>query len=140
MKKVASGALIVSRGSRRTLVGQRTKNMRFFPSLWAQWGGLMNPGESPEEVAIREFREETGFKSNIDAIHQLTANDNGDVFYHNHLFVIRNEFSPNLSNEHDAFEWIKFEDIRLNDKRWLEGFAWTIKTDWDLIQKILDEM
>lgn len=140
MKPVASGALVVSRGSRRTLVGQRTKNMRFFPGLWAQWGGLMKPSESPVEVAEREFREETGFKSEIESFHTLTPNDNGDVFYHNFLFAVRNEFSPALTNETDAAEWIKFEDIRLNDKRWLPGFAWTIKTDWELIQKILDEM
>ena len=39
-----------------------------FPGVWALPGGRGEPGESPEETAIREVREETKIQLSLDSL------------------------------------------------------------------------
>jgi len=48
----------------RIFVGQRTKNKEFFKEYWSiVLGGHVNSGETYDEAAIREFKEETGLEA-----------------------------------------------------------------------------
>ena len=42
----------------RILLQHRTDDAEFFPGMWGNFGGHMNPGETPEQAATRELKEE----------------------------------------------------------------------------------
>ena len=46
----------------RVLMLKRSKSMEIFPGQWGGISGTMEPGETPEETAIREVMEETKLK------------------------------------------------------------------------------
>lgn len=60
----------------------------------------MNPHESPIQTAIREMREETGYRGRIRC---------GDFIEHEGyvtlLCEVADEFAPTLNWESDAYEW-----------------------------------
>ena len=45
---------------------------------WEMPGGKVDPGESPEEAAVREFREETGY--DVGSLEVLEVEDGGLVY------------------------------------------------------------
>lgn len=64
MVVTASGIII---SEKKILLIRRTYDTSEFPGCWGCPGGRANPGETPEEIAIREVKEETGldFKPTI---------------------------------------------------------------------------
>ena len=57
MPKPIAIAVVEQEG--RFLIGQRGPTVRW-PGLWEFPGGKVEPGETPEQAAVRECREETG--------------------------------------------------------------------------------
>jgi 8-oxo-dGTP pyrophosphatase MutT (NUDIX family) len=142
--RTGSGALVISNGSRRMLVGKRAPFLQS-PLTWSNWGGYCWEGETPADVAEREFREETGFKSPIDFRLDLSTYESDSIRYHNYLFIVRNEFRPTLTDETLDFMWTQISqlywliDIGRTDALH-PGFVWTLKKDREKIQKFLDEI
>ncbi|GMV98745.1 MAG: hypothetical protein AMXMBFR83_30930 [Phycisphaerae bacterium] len=54
-------SLALIRGSKGWLVSRRAGG-RIFAGLWEFPGGKMEPGETPEQAAVRETAEETGLR------------------------------------------------------------------------------
>jgi dihydroneopterin triphosphate diphosphatase len=92
----------------RVLVLQRAQNTRC-PGSWETVHGHIDPGECPEQAAVREVFEETGLR--IDRLYNVTV----QPFYLHHmgavqLAVVFAAFVPaapvQLGPEHAAYEWL----------------------------------
>ncbi|MBU1110942.1 NUDIX hydrolase [Patescibacteria group bacterium] len=65
--------------------------------IWGPTGGGMEPGETPQEAALREAFEETGFDIEINRYVGLYRHGNNSSARHSYLFegrVIAGEFHP----------------------------------------------
>lgn len=86
--------------------------------LWSVPGGLVEIGESVEEAALRETKEETGLDvhlvSLLDVIDKIVLDDDDQIKYH---FVIvdylAEPISENMSPRDDALEarWVHPQDF-----------------------------
>jgi 8-oxo-dGTP diphosphatase len=100
-------ALAVARDARRTLVVFNRRRRE-----WELPGGLIDPGESPQQAAVREFAEETGQRAQ-------------DVAY---LGLATRRMRPDRRLEYGAVYRVDIADERLfvpNDEieriRWWDG-------------------
>ncbi|MEO5815888.1 MAG: ATPase, T2SS/T4P/T4SS family [Gemmatimonadaceae bacterium] len=104
----------------RVLVLQRSKETRC-PGAWETVHGRIEPGEEPEDAAVREVAEETGLA--IDRLYNVTV----QPFYlhKSHTVEIAVVFAAfvdshkpvTLGSEHQAYEWLSAEEA-------LERFFW----------------
>lgn len=74
--------------------------------LWCIPGGLQELGETFEEVAIRELKEETGLDANIEDLilikvvsgeKRKNSYPNGDIVYNNTILFVINKYSGKLN-------------------------------------------
>ena len=87
---------------------QRANYMKNFRGMWGVVGGSIDKGETPEEAALREVKEETGItKDKIERIKEIgkITHDNGSISY---LFQLWTVEVPEikLSGEHQRYKWI----------------------------------
>ncbi|MGB8002397.1 MAG: NUDIX hydrolase [Anaerobacillus sp.] len=87
---------------------------------WGLPGGLMEPGESTEETALRESFEETGLTLRNLTLFKLysgkeffTTADNGDEFYSVTTAYVTNEYvgELTLTDESIALDYFSFENL-----------------------------
>ena len=95
------------------LLGRRAPDKRICPDTWDLIGGHLEPGETPAEALVREFREEIDIRptrfSEI-AVIDFTPEAGRPVHYH--LFrVDAFEGEPRLANpEHTALRWFGWDE------------------------------
>ncbi|MYL61800.1 NUDIX domain-containing protein [Bacillus hwajinpoensis] len=87
---------------------------------WGLPGGLMEPGESTEETAIRESFEETGLTIRNLALFKLysgeeffTKADNGDEFYSVTTAYVTNEYEGELTLTPESLAFDTFSSTNL---------------------------
>lgn len=104
----------------RVLLLQRARDTRC-PTAWETVHGRLEPGEEPEDAAVREVREETGLP--VDRLYNVTV----QPFYlhamrHVQMAVVfaafvREPAAVTLGPEHQRSEWLGVDDA-------LARFAW----------------
>ncbi len=92
------------------------------PKLWALPGGFIDYGESAEEAAIREAKEETGLSIKNIRQFRVYSDPDRDPRQHNITIVFYAEAEGNLEAGSDAkriklFSWEELPDIMAFDHR-----------------------
>ena len=107
--------------SRRVLVLRRAAQGTRCPLAWETVHGRIEPGERPEQAAVREVAEETGLT--IQRLYNVTT----QAFYLHGMGAVQvavvfcafvaEPLEPTLGPEHGTAEWLDFAAAR-------ERFAW----------------
>lgn len=106
---VCSGALVYALDSKRFLFLHRANGRH--NNLWGLVGGANEGTETPWEGLKREIFEEIGEISIRKTIPLETFVSNDSKFqFHTYLCVVKNEFIPNLNNEHNGYAWVSFRN------------------------------
>lgn len=103
----AAGSIFLARDTKRILLAHRSKDV-LEPGQWGTWGGAKKYGETAEEAARREAREEAGFAGAVEMIPLFVAHGRDDWTYSNFLAVIDREFKPVLNWETQGFRWCRY--------------------------------
>jgi|TARA_B100000212_G_scaffold212643_1_gene160719 ADP-ribose pyrophosphatase YjhB (NUDIX family) len=105
---VCSGALFYSLSSKRFLLLHRTQSKQ--KNVWGLVGGTNGKNESPWPALQREITEEIGQTPEIVKTIPLETFVSTDAKFqfHTYLCVIKDEFIPQLNEEHDGFAWVSF--------------------------------
>jgi 8-oxo-dGTP diphosphatase len=117
--KLATLCYLINRSNNSTLMIYRNKKENdYHKGKWNGLGGKLEQGESPEECAIREIKEESGLEvkslkmKGIITFPMFDGNDDWYVF-----FFISDQYEGNLINSPEGhLQWIpneKLMDINL---------------------------
>ena len=68
--------IVVINEKKQILLQKRSANKKHFPNKWALCSGLVISGESCDEAAVRELKEELGVEFKISDLHLLEGNLN----------------------------------------------------------------
>ena len=101
----AAGILFVHDG--RVLLLKRAASAKDHPGTWGLPGGHVEAGETSEQAARRETREEVGH-DHTGPLHPLYSSDDGFVCYG---AACEKRFAPRLNHEHDAARWASFDQL-----------------------------
>lgn len=105
MKTVAK--ILIMNSDNEILVLRRSDTHPHFPLHLDFPGGLVDPGETPEQTVIRELKEETGLTIAHKAITKIMEKKNNDTMHLLYEGAI-NTKTPNvkISWEHCSYEWV----------------------------------
>jgi len=115
----------------RFLIAKRGPNINN-PNVWTNFGGKSESGETPIQTAIREFREESGYKGSVKAIKSSpTKNPKDGLVFYNYIGIIPKEFTPTTIGkktidgdvEVSKCKWVNIEELyQLNPSILHPGF------------------
>ena len=109
------GVFIIN-NNREVLLQKRSPNKRFNPNMWGLCAGHVDSGETIEDAAIREIKEEIGLDITINdlnileekEVRKLETNSQITRFY----YVICNKNNFKIQTEEvSEVKWFKIEDI-----------------------------
>jgi 8-oxo-dGTP diphosphatase len=112
--KLATLCYLINRSNNSTLMIYRNKKENdYHKGKWNGLGGKLEQGESPEECAIREIKEESGLEvkslkmKGIITFPMFDGNDDWYVF-----FFISDQYEGNLINSPEGhLQWIPNEKL-----------------------------
>jgi len=99
---------MVKQGDKFLLVRRSPEN-KFFPGIWEQPGGRVEEGETPEQAAVREIKEEAGLDVKIIKlliVDKVKIRGEDKLYY---CFLAEGDGEVKLSWEHDSFKWVTKE-------------------------------
>ncbi len=103
-------AAVIIRKDGKVLALRRSKDASSFQGFWNFPGGGIEKGETPEEAAAREVKEESGLDVNPDKLKSL-----GDYeFPYLHIYYFEaKSFSGEVEINHESteFKWIKPKEM-----------------------------
>jgi 8-oxo-dGTP pyrophosphatase MutT (NUDIX family) len=107
--RAAAGSILIARDTGRVCLAHRSPDVQE-PNTWGMWGGAMDSGESPEQAALRELQEETGYSGSVNLQPLWTFEHSSGFRYYNFLAVVDSEFRPRMDWETQDFEWFDLAD------------------------------
>ena len=111
MKREPTNASIACISEGRILLVRRAATDPLYPGLWEFPGGGIQPGETPEQAAVREFVEECGSRVSL---HGLAGEFSWESLGQTRtevVFVGRRIDSVRLGPEHSAYAWASADDV-----------------------------
>ena len=99
--------IVVINEKKQILFQKRSANKKHFPNKWALCSGLVISGESCDEAAVRELKEELGVEFQISDLHLLEENLNLTRFY----YVITNYDESQFVIQKEELSSVKWFDL-----------------------------
>jgi 8-oxo-dGTP pyrophosphatase MutT (NUDIX family) len=106
---VPVAAIMLMSPAGRVLMLRRTDT-----GQWAFPAGRVEAGESLEDAAWRELHEETGYRAGrigTSLMRRIKDDGAGLVDCVTFTLSVEDEFQPALNAEHDAFVWMRPQDV-----------------------------
>ncbi|MBT7951305.1 MAG: NUDIX domain-containing protein [Gammaproteobacteria bacterium] len=106
---------VVENSNSELLLLKRSKASKFGPGLWGFPAGHIDPGESPEECALRELEEEIGPVFTVEDLSSMgpVRDSYYGGIYEINLFHRRwLDGDVKLNHEHTAYAWVKREEYK----------------------------
>jgi 8-oxo-dGTP pyrophosphatase MutT (NUDIX family) len=96
----------IARSTGRMLLNLRSPQV-LEPGTYGNCGGARHEDEKPEDAALREFRQETGWAGDDEDVVLLPAHvfRSGSFVYHNFFVLVEDEFDPILGWEATGHVW-----------------------------------
>lgn len=100
----------------KVLLIQRHDDEDILPGLWELPSGKRELGETSEQAAVRELREETGLAGDVlmpchvFEYQVVKGNEIRDTTQINYIMRVTSD-AVQLSSEHQAYQWVRFGDI-----------------------------
>jgi len=143
-QKRAAGVYPIAKSTGRILLQQRGKNINN-PLEWTNWGGKADPGESPKQNAVREFREESGYKGDVELVKSFVF-ENPDVKFSNYFGIVPNEFTPPMVGkktvdgvvEVENYKWVSLNQFLNFKGKFHRGVSDFIKNALPQLRDIID--
>jgi len=113
--KLAAGILPYCSETKRFLLAKRGPKISN-PNQWTNFGGKAEKGESSVQTAIREFREESGYKGSVKIIskgYPIQNKKDGFVFV-TYIGEVKNEFEPSTIGKQTVDG-----DVEVSDAKWV---------------------
>ena len=131
---IGAGVLPICTETKRILLAYRSEYV-YEPNTWNLWGGKLDDDESDvREACIREFREESGYDSEIELIDSYIYRIPNRFTYYNFIGLIDYEFEPVLDWETSDYEWVTFDEL-LTIKPKHFGLTALLKNDLNTIRR-----
>jgi 8-oxo-dGTP pyrophosphatase MutT (NUDIX family) len=105
--RAGAGCVVLAQDTGRILIAHRSAHVEQ-PHTWGGWGGAIDSGEDPAKAAVREVKEEAGYRGEIVGIQPLFVFEKNDFRYSNFLVVVPEEFTPVLNWESQGYQWVEF--------------------------------
>jgi 8-oxo-dGTP pyrophosphatase MutT (NUDIX family) len=131
---INAGILPFCNETKRFLIGFRSRLVSV-PFKWGLFGGNIE-NDSIKEGALREFKEETKFKGNIELIDGYIFKESRFIYY-NHIGLIDFEFKPKLNWEHTEFKWLTYEEL-LSQKNKHFGLEEFLVNSEEIFKKLIN--
>jgi 8-oxo-dGTP pyrophosphatase MutT (NUDIX family) len=77
--------------------------------------GHTQRNESPRNAALRELEEETGLKGTLLKSGKPFTTETEDGIYRVHPFLVKIDGQPEISREHEKYDWIRPEELEKYD-------------------------
>jgi 8-oxo-dGTP pyrophosphatase MutT (NUDIX family) len=108
----AAGALPISAETGRMLLTLRSDGV-LEPGTWGTVSGAHKITEAPEDAAMRELREETGWTGDDAEVVMIPAYvfQEAAFVFRNHIAIVPEEFVPSLGWEADDHVWCTLDDL-----------------------------
>lgn len=137
--EVAVGILPISVSTGRILMALRSKRVSG-GGTWGTIGGRADKITDLKGEALREFREETGYRGEfvrLMPVFVFQEPDNGKIFkYHNFIGLLQDEFIPKKNWETDQFRWVVYETfLKLGPKHFGLNALLKDPKSWELIYR-----
>jgi len=102
-----AGVIFRAKDTGRYLLAHRSKYVNE-PNTWGVWGGKIDDeSETPKQAAMREVREEAGFRDDRYSIKHLHQFKDGEFIFDTFLVEVDEEFEPKLDWETQDFGWFE---------------------------------
>ncbi len=108
----------------KLLLQKRSSSVSYLPGYWStSVGGHVDAGETPEQAAIREMKEELGINKKIKFVKKYLWDSTDEIGLRKFLYIYRFNFDDGFTIDKKAISKIEFfsinkikEIIRNNDK------------------------